>query len=394
MRILFIHEVNYSNKVIFEMHEFPELLALKGHEVAFFHFPESPDAPHASLRTTRSKIPGRVHPAAQIELITPPTFGGGLVERYLAPLLNIPSLRREIRRGNYDVIVLYAVPTTGWQTIAIARRARVPVVFRALDVSHAIRKTVLARLIRRAERYIYRNADLVSANNPALAEYCVRISGRTRPTRVDLPPIDLSHFSDAEKGTMRATLGLDSSLKIVLYMGSFFTFSGLDVVVETMVQEFAVHPELRLILVGGGEIDELLRRKSHELGIADRVIFTGLIPYADLPQYLQMADVAINPFVPQLLTNVALPHKILQYMASGVPVVSSSLDGIRGILGDDAGVTWASGPVGVVRDAVALAFADQSIRKDLALRQSRVVAERFSHDASALSFEEALESVE
>ena len=106
MRILFIHEVNYANKVIFEMHEFPELLALRGHKISFFHFPEAPDHPKRSLRTRRDRIAGRVHLDAEIELITPPTLGGIAVERYIAPITVLPSLWWEIRHGAYDVIVL------------------------------------------------------------------------------------------------------------------------------------------------------------------------------------------------------------------------------------------------------------------------------------------------
>ena len=63
MRILFIHEVNYRDKVIFEMHEFPELLSLRGHDVSFLHYPEGAGRQHSSLRTRREVISGRVHPA-------------------------------------------------------------------------------------------------------------------------------------------------------------------------------------------------------------------------------------------------------------------------------------------------------------------------------------------
>jgi glycosyltransferase involved in cell wall biosynthesis len=393
MRILFIHEVNYSNKVIFEMHEFPELLALRGHDVSFLHYAEFPYEKRISLRSRREVIPGRVHPDARITLISPPTFGGGSFERYLAPVLSTPALHREIARGGYDVVVLYAVPTTGWQTVAFARRHRVPVVFRALDVSHQIRRSPLSPLIRRAERYVYRNVDLLSGNNPAMASYCVEESGRTGPTTVNIAPVDLSHFAEASASTRRGELGIAPDDRVVLYMGSFFGFSGLDTVVEDMAGLFEDHPDLRLVLVGGGELDDELRAAVTRLGIHDRVVFTGVVPYAQLPDYLGMADVAINPFRPELLTHVALPHKILQYMAAGVPVVSTSLDGIRGVLGDDSGVTWVAEPTDVARAAVALAYRDAAERARIAQRQREVALETFSEQRSVDSFEEVLKAV-
>ena len=390
MRILFVHEVNYLNKVIFEMHEFPELLALRGHKVAFFHYPEGTDRPRVSLRAKKTRISGRVHPDAEIDLITPPTFGGSRVERYFAPLLASRALRREIRCRGYDVIVLYSVPTTGWQTVAFAKRAGVPVVFRALDVSHKIRRSFVGPLVRAAERYIYRNAALLSANNPAMAEYCVELSGRVGPTVVNVPPLDFAHFEEQVEADLRGELGLPRSAKVVLYMGTFFSFSGLDVVVAGMVEEFKRYPDLRLVLVGGGGLDKTLRDLVAQLGVSDRVIFTGVVPYSKLPQYLKLADVAINPFRPELLTHVALPHKVLQYMAAGVPTVSTSLRGLRGVLGEGSGVTWVDGPDGVASAASALAREDPSALAAISRAQLERVRARFSKETAVAAFEEAL----
>lgn len=393
MRILFVHEVNYRNKVIFEMHEFPELLSLQGHEIAFFHYPESPDRPKRSWTTHREVIQGRVHPDASLTLITPPTFGGGARERYLAPLLNAPSLQSEIRRGGYDVIFLYSVPTTGWQAVAFARRAGVPVVFRALDVSHQIRKSPLTAFIRLAEKYIYRNSALLSGNNPALVQYCVAMSGRTGPSQVNLPPIDLSHFEQGDGAGLRRDLGIGRQEKVLLYMGSFFEFSGLDVVVNDMVELCRIHDRLRLVLVGGGALDATLRKMVNDLGLSDRVIFTGVVPYAKLPDYLRIADVALNPFVPQLLTNVALPHKVLQYMAAGIPVVTTSLTGLRGVLGEESGVTWVASPEDVAAEATALAFRDPGALAVISKIQSSYVTATFSQAQSLASLEKALADV-
>ena len=393
MRILFIHEVNYLNKVIFEMHEFPELLALRGHDVTFLHYAEAPDEPRAHARTRRESIAGRVHPEARLTLVTPPTFGGSALERFAAPLLSLGALRAEIRPGAYDVIVLYAVPTTGWQAVAMAKRAGIPVVFRALDVSHQIRRSLVSPLVKAVERYIYRNATLLSANNPAMAAYCVELSGRTAPTVVNVPPIDLSHFEGRTAVDLHSELGLERDARVVLYMGTFFGFSGLDTVVRGMVEQFRADSLLRLVLVGGGELDGLLRSLVVELGVADRVIFTGVVPYSRLPQYLKLATVAINPFNPELLTHVALPHKVLQYMAAGVPVVSTALDGLRGVIGEDSGVVWATAPRDVARLASELAARPTSVLSAIAKRQSERVRERFSKESAVSSFEEQLTSV-
>lgn len=394
MRVLFVHEVNYSSKVIYEMHEFPELLALRGHEVSFFHYAELPLRPRVSFRAVRETVAGRAYPSARINLITPPTFGGQPTERYVAPLLSLPSLRWEIRHGGYDVVVLYAVPTTGWQVVLLAKRAGVPVVFRALDVSHQIRKNLLSPVIRAIEGFIYRNVSLISANNPAMARYCTELAGNSPRAVVNLPPVDLSHFEVAFGGSKRADLGFAEDDRVIVYMGTFFSFSGLDVFLRSMVGQFRRDPLLRVLLLGGGEMDAELRQLSVELGITDRVTFTGMIPYSSLPEYLKVANVAINPFVPQLLTNVAFPHKVLQYMATGVPVVSTSLEGLHGVLGDDAGITWVKSPDEVAAAASHLAASGVDNLNRISGLQLSAVKSQFSKEASVVDFESALKEAE
>ena len=73
-----------------------------------------------------------------------------------------------------------------------------------------------------------------------------------------------------------------------------------------------------------------------------------LLSYAELPDYLSVSDVLINPFEPTLVTNLALPHKVLQYLATGIPTVSTKLSGLFESLGDGAGIYWVDSPDKIV----------------------------------------------
>jgi len=346
LKILFIHEVNYRSKVIFEMHEFPELLAIAGHEVHFLEFPEDTGVRNASLRTRRNLISGRAYPEAKINLITPPTIGGGFIDRILAPITVIPQLRKLIRKGGFDVVVLYAVPTSGWQTVRIAKKVGIPVVFRALDVSHLIRKGLTSKLVKLAERDVYRRATIISANNLVLGDYVTNLGGRLDAPIVNFPPLDLAHFAQQNRRQMRMNMAIEQDSFVATYMGSLFTFSGL----LQVVSDFALlaGPNDRLLIIGGGGIETELRKKVKELKLENKVIFTGVISYGELPDYLSVSDVLINPFEPTLVTNLALPHKVLQYLATGIPTVSTRLSGLFGSLGNDAGIYWVDSPEKIV----------------------------------------------
>jgi len=333
LRILFLHEVNYLEKPIFEMHEFPEHLAIRGHQVGFVQFPEGWDKAKIKSQGFKSEIQGRVVPQARITLYTPQLASGSLFGRLLTALTFGSAFKKVVDDFRPDVIVSFSVPTSGWQALRVAMQRKIPYVFRALDVSHKIRKNLFSRLIFIAEKYVYKNATWVSANNPAMAKYCMSMGAEPKRISVDLPPIDLEHFGRASghRKEIRKTLGLDQNHQVILYMGSFFYFSGLP----EFVREFAKRASgnQRLVLIGGGEQERELRKLVSELDVDEKVIFTGFVSFGDLPRYLSAADVAINTMHRSLVSNAALPNKVIQYLAAGLPVVSTDLDGLRFTLG-------------------------------------------------------------
>lgn len=378
MKFLFVHEVAYQNKVAYEMHEFPELLALLGHDVTFVEFPEGSTRRLTFKDMFRSRVEiinGRVYPSAKINLVTPPSFGGHLLERLLASFISMPTIFMQLKQ-NFDAVIVYSVPTTGWQTIWLANRLNVPSVFRALDVSHRLRRTVFSSLIKAAEKYIYKSATILSANNPELLRYCLDLSQRKGPSVVTLPPVDLEHFYETSPFS-REMFGIGANEKVIVYMGTFFRFSGLLEVIEEFKHIHDTSPQLRLLLVGGGELENEMRDLVSKLDLAASVIFTGVIDYSILPSVIKIADVAINPFEENLITSCALPHKVFQYMASGIPTVSSSLKGIRGVLGEHSGVTWANGPKNVINTAVNLSELSSDELTSIAKLQKEKTLELF-----------------
>jgi glycosyltransferase involved in cell wall biosynthesis len=391
MKILFVHEVSYSKKVIFEMHEFPELLSLKGHEITFLEFDEGRRFWDKRSRSIEKEVGGRVHPHATINLARPFQLGIPGLDRLLAVLTVIPKLRSLLKHGRFDVVVLYAVPTFGLQTLWLAKKHRVPVMFRALDVSHKIRSTIFSTAIQRIEKRIYKQVELLSANNPAMAKYCDELSGRDSETTVHFPPLDLSHFQGGSRDSaFRSSLGFAEGDKVLVYMGSFFYFSGLMDALDEFVHISATTPKLKFLLIGGGEQDPELKQKVERLGLSEKVVFTGFVSYAELPKYLKVAEIAVNTLELTLVANVAFPNKVLQYMAAGLPVVSTKLDGLEQTFGNRAGITWASDSRAVIQTATRLAQRPDAELRNAVKLQLDAVSQNFDVQAAVDNFEEAL----
>jgi glycosyltransferase involved in cell wall biosynthesis len=299
-----------------------------------------------------------------------------------------------LRENNFDAVVLYAVPTYGLQTLWLAKSFKVPVLFRALDVSHKIRSSLLSPAIKLVEKRIYNQVDFLSANNPAMADYRVKLGGRTKLSKVHFPPLDLSHFRNQGRDQdLRQSLGIKDKDHVLVYMGSFFYFSGLIDALEEFAEVSKSAPNLKFLLIGGGEQDSELRHRVERLGLSEKVVFTGFVSYGDLPRYLKIADVAVNTLEPTLVANVAFPNKVLQYMAAGLPVVSTKLDGLVQTFGDRAGITWASDSKDVIEAALKLSLQTEAELRNNSELQLAAVSEVFGVEAAVDEFEETLSAL-
>ena len=371
MKILVVHEVDYLEKVIYEIHEFPEMLAAAGHEVTFFQFQEGASRKKKNIFRARD-VNGRVLSGSTIKLVGPHQFGIPAVDRLWTTLSCLPALFKLFRETKFDVVLNFAVPTYGLQVLTVARIFGVPVVHRALDASHEIRESIYRLPILAVEKILYRTVGTLSANNEAMKKYCEGLSGRRKPSYVNYPPLDLDHFSKSQLDVpLRERLGIKKQDKVITYMGSFFYFSGLPESIDKFADLAAKDKDLKLLLIGGGEQEQLLRNQVEKLGIRDSVIFTGFITYEDLPRYLKLSDVAINPLQISQVASVAFPHKVLQYLATGLTVVSTRLDGLVSAIDGLEGLHWVDDSAACVAKAYELLLGDkispqpQSVRERL-----------------------------
>jgi len=134
LRILFLHEVNYLKKPIFEMHEFPEHLAALGHTVGFIQFPEGESSGSLAKTPFKQKVQGRVLTSQSLTLFSPKTSSGSFLGRLLTVLTFKGSFKRVVHDFEPDVVVSFSVPTSGWQAVQVCKKLGIPLMFRALDV--------------------------------------------------------------------------------------------------------------------------------------------------------------------------------------------------------------------------------------------------------------------
>ena len=121
-------------------------------------------------------------------------------------------------------------------------------------------------------------------------------------------------------------LGLTGST-VIGFIGSFYAYEGLDLLVAALPQLLAARPDIKLLLVGGGSQEANLRQQAQALGVADKVVFAGRVPHQDVNKYYDLIKVLAYPRHPMRLTELVTPLKPLEAMAQGQLFVASDVGG-------------------------------------------------------------------
>ncbi len=150
--------------------------------------------------------------------------------------------------------------------------------------------------------------------------------------------VDIAKFSGglAKDDALAASLGL-SDAEVLGFIGSFYDYEGLDVLIDALPALLALRPKARLLLVGGGPEDERLRQRAAASGLADKILFTGRVPHAEVDRYYSLIDVLVYPRKSMRLTDLVTPLKPLEAMAERKMVAASDVGGHKELIQD--GVT-------------------------------------------------------
>lgn len=170
------------------------------------------------------------------------------------------------------------------------------------------------------------DCDLVIAPSPGMLEVLRRLGVNTQ---VEVVPngVDLSPLRSDVKPLDRAPLGFKSNDVILVYSGRLSPEKNLSFLLRAFAGTAKAYDNVGLLILGSGPERENLEDRVQYMHIADRVRFTGMIPYADVPRYLAAADA----FVTASVTEVH-PLSVIEAMASGLPVLGIQSPGVGDIV--------------------------------------------------------------
>jgi glycosyltransferase involved in cell wall biosynthesis len=136
-------------------------------------------------------------------------------------------------------------------------------------------------------------------------------------------------FTEEERLSLKAHLGIPAERKVVVYLGLLAEYQGTPQLVQAAAQLVKARPNVHFLIMGFPS-ERQYRDYAHSLGLADHVTFTGKIPYQQAPRFLALGDVAVS-------TKVSATEgsgKLLNYMALALPTVAFDTPVSREYLGD------------------------------------------------------------
>lgn len=279
--------------------------------------------------------------------------GPALVKEWREIAALTERIEQVIRDWQPDVLHAHSPALNGLAALRAAERSGLPLVYeiRAFwedaAVGNGTGKENSPRywLTRQLENHVINGADAVAVICEGLRSDLMARGVKSEKITISPNGVDMDLFGKPPVRDEELLTELGLADKSVLgFIGSFYDYEGLDDLIEAMPLLQAAHPQVHLLLVGGGPMEATLRSQVERLGLESVVTFTGRVPHGEVELYYGLMDIMVYPRKSMRLTDLVTPLKPLEAMAQGRLVAASDVGGHQELIED--GITGTLFPAG------------------------------------------------
>jgi glycosyltransferase involved in cell wall biosynthesis len=215
-----------------------------------------------------------------------------------------------------------------------------------------------------------RACDLVIAPSEGLRQVLLHL-GVNAPMEVVPNGVNLKPYAKINQRVDRSPLGFKPDQVVLVYVGRLGPEKNLPFLLRSFAGAAAAYETIRLLLIGDGPERDNLQDLVHNLNIDDKVHFTGMVPYEELPGFLASADA----FVTASVTEVH-PLSVIEAMAAGLPVLGIISPGISDTIEDRVTGFLASNDLASFTAKMVLLVTDGELRSKMG-EQARQASSKY-----------------
>jgi glycosyltransferase involved in cell wall biosynthesis len=291
----------------------------------------------------------------------------------LTALVQKAKFARYLAKRRIDVVHSYSFYGNVFGILP-AKLASTPVIVASIRD----RGAYLTPMQKKVQRFVCRFADCVLVNAEAVKEWLE--SEGFEPSKIVVIPngVEMSRFSDLpQPDRVRSEMGIAGEGPMVMVISRLTRQKGLEYFLEAAAMLAPRFPAAHFLVVGYAnpaeqEYATTLKEIADRLGIADRVVFTGL--RRDVPALLAAATVSVMPSLNEALSNV-----VLESMAAGAPTVATRVGGTpEAIVDGVTGLLVEPGNSAALADAIATLLDNPQLAARLGGSARKAIEDRYS----------------
>jgi len=286
----------------------------------------------------------------------------------------------------------------------------------SISLGYLDAESPITRLSRRFQQFVLHAADRIAVTTDSLGDSLAQTYGQSLAEKTIIVPngVDVQRFQppdaefetaeppsadavperspnarDARRRQLAATT--DGERATIIYTGNLGSAQALDSCIRAMT--YLPAEEVMLRLVGSGDRESHLRELTTELGVEDRVEFYGVVPREEIPELLGDATIGIAPLQDSEEFAYAMPTKLYEYMASGLPSVVTGCGEIERFIADEQCGLHADNDPEAIAAALQRLLSDDSLRRRFGANGRECVEQAYDRGAIAANFADELAAV-
>ena len=269
-----------------------------------------------------------------------------------------------------DILHAHSPALNGLAAIKAGKKHNIPVVYECrafwedAAVDHGTTKegSLRYRITKALETYVFKKAQAVTCICEGLRQDIIQRGIEENKITVIPNAVNIEKFTFGKQADENLKQQLDLKDKTVLgFIGSFYAYEGIPLILDALFGIIKHQPEIRLLLVGGGPQEQIIKEKVKSLSLEPYVIFTGRVPHDQVQDYYNLVDIFVYPRLAMRLTELVTPLKPLEAMAQGRLVIASDVGGHRELITDkDNGLLFSAGDALDLENTVLKLIANRS----------------------------------